>query len=153
MAELTQEAINLDKNIVPIDKTKKHLSFITDDLLFGIEASSVVEIITNHHITRLPMVSEYIRGVINLRGQIIPIIDIRLRLGRISELQGDQNCIIVVTVESETVGLLVDTVSQVLDINTDEIAPPSINDLQGFVYGMVSLPGGTMLLLDCKLLL
>ena len=60
----------------------KYLLFCSDNLLFGVSADYVVEIITNHAITKLPLVPNYIRGIINLRGQIIPIVDIRLLLGQ-----------------------------------------------------------------------
>ena len=66
----------------PLDsQTEKYLLFLSDQLLFGVKAEYVVEIITNHTITLLPLVPSYILGIINLRGQIIPIVDMRILLG------------------------------------------------------------------------
>lgn len=63
-------------------QTVKYLFFCPDNLFFDVSADYVVEIITNHAITRLPLVPNYIRGIINLRGQIIPIVDTRLLPGQ-----------------------------------------------------------------------
>ena len=77
-------------------QTNKYLICISEGLLYGIDAEQVETIITDHTITRLPRVPHYVRGIINLRGQIIPIIDIRLRLGK---PQAEESCIIVVNIE------------------------------------------------------
>ena len=63
-------------------QASKYLICISDGLLYGVDAEQVETIITDHTITRLPRVPHYVRGIINLRGQIIPIIDIRLRMGK-----------------------------------------------------------------------
>ena len=86
-------------------QSDKYLICVSDSLLYGIDAEQVVEIITDHTITYLPRVPHYVRGIINLRGQLIPIIDMRLRLGKMPE---DEHCIMVVNVENNVVGLLVD---------------------------------------------
>ena len=83
-------------------QTVKYLLFCSDNLLFGVSADYVVEIITNHAITKLPLVPNYIRGIINLRGQIIPIVDIRLLLGQPSQ---SDNCIIILNIEDTLVGI------------------------------------------------
>ena len=87
--------------------TEKYLLFVSDNLLFGMPAEAVVEIITNHTITSLPLVPEYIRGIINLRGQIIPIVDICCFLGRDEE---SNSCIIILQTQDTQIGILVDQV-------------------------------------------
>ena len=67
------------------DQEQHYLLFQSNDLRIGIEVEYVVETIINHSITRLPLVPDYVRGVINLRGEVIPIVDIRLRLGQRGE--------------------------------------------------------------------
>ena len=110
-----------------------------------------MEIITDHTITYLPRVPHYVRGIINLRGQLIPIIDMRLRLGKMPE---DEHCIMVVNVENNVVGLLVDGVERMADIPRDSILPMPTQNPQKLISGMCSLPdGATMLVLDCSLLL
>lgn len=135
------------------DNAKKFLAFVSDDLLFGVNAAYVTEIITNSHITVLPMVPNYIRGIFNLRGQIIPIIDIRLKMNKPDVNYDDFSCIIVLDINSILIGILVDTVSQVVDVYEDRISPPTANNKQELVSGMVSLSNDVvMLLLDCELL-
>ena len=71
-------------NPLPADDTvdsQKYLIFMADDLKMGVVAEDVVEILTNQPITYLPMLPEFIRGIINMRGQMVPIVDIRIRLG------------------------------------------------------------------------
>lgn len=132
-------------------RTNKYLICISDGLLYGIDAEQVETIITDHSITRLPRVPHYVRGIINLRGQIIPIIDIRLRLGK---PEAGENCIMVVNVGSDCVGILVDGVDKMVEIPRDSILPMPTQNPQKLISGMCSLPeGGTLLILDCNLLL
>lgn len=136
------------------DITTKYLTFLSDDLLFGVNASHVTEIITNHHITILPMVPDFIKGIINLRGQIIPIIDIRLRMGKMEAEYDDTSCIIVLNINNVLIGIFVDTVSQVVDLDESQISPPTANNKQELVNGIISLSNGkVLLLLDCELLI
>ena len=131
--------------------TDKYLIFVSDNLFYGIDAEQVVELITEHSITRLPRVPHYVRGIINLRGQIIPIIDIRLRLGK---PEAGENCIMVVNVDNNCVGILVDGVEKMVDIPRDTILPMPTQNPQKLISGMCSLPEGkTLLILDCSLLL
>ena len=132
-------------------QTNKYLICISDGLLYGIDAEQVETIITDHTITRLPRVPHYVRGIINLRGQIIPIIDIRLRLGK---PQAEESCIIVVNIGSDCMGILVDGVDKMVDVSRDSILPMPTQNPQKLISGMCSLPdGGTLLILDCGLLL
>ena len=132
-------------------QSDKYLICVSDSLLYGIDAEQVVEIITDHTITYLPRVPHYVRGIINLRGQLIPIIDMRLRLGK---MPGEEQCIMVVNVDNNLVGLLVDGVERMADIPRESILPMPTQNPQKLISGMCSLPdGATMLVLDCNLLL
>ena len=145
-----EQAAELDKKELTEVATKKYLTFQTDNLMFGIEAES--EIITNYPITKIPMVPDYVRGIINLRGQTIPLIDMRLRL---SLMPVDTDCIIVLNVNEMQIGILVDTVNQIIDIPVETILPMPAHNAQKYVSGMCAMPdgSGTMLVLDCSLLL
>ena len=107
---------------------------------------------TNYPITKIPMVPDYVRGIINLRGQTIPLIDMRLRL---SLMPVDTDCIIVLNVNEMQIGILVDTVNQIIDIPVETILPMPAHNAQKYVSGMCAMPdgSGTMLVLDCSLLL
>ena len=142
----------LGSQVEEIVDTQKYLIFNTDNLKFGIDANSVVEIITNYSITFLPMLPDFVRGIFNLRGDMIPILDIRLRLGK----EGREDCLVIVlNVDGTQLGLLVDSVDQMLDIPKEDILPTPINHNQKLVSGMVTLPdgSGTMMVLACEELL
>lgn len=147
-----EQAALMEKKDLNEIVTKKFLTFQTDNLMFGIEAESVIEIITNYPVTRVPMVPNYVRGIINLRGQTIPLLDMRLRLN-IEPI--DTDCIIVVNINEMQIGILVDMVNQIIDIPVDTILPMPAHNAQQYVSGMCAMPdgSGTMLALDCPLLL
>ena len=146
-----RESDRLAEEAAPKLQTNKYLICISEGLLYGIDAEQVETIITDHTITRLPRVPHYVRGIINLRGQIIPIIDIRLRLGK---PQAEESCIIVVNIGSDCMGILVDGVDKMVDVSRDSILPMPTQNPQKLISGMCSLPdGGTLLILDCGLLL
>ena len=136
---------------VPEIQTEKYLIFSSDGLMYGIKAEQVKDIITDYAITYVPHVPNYVKGVINLRGQIIPMVDIRLRLGKLPK---DNFCGIVVDVDGNMVGILVDMVEQMVDVPLDAILPVPTSKGQAMVSGMCTLPdGNTILELDCELLL
>jgi len=132
--------------------SRKYLIFFSDDLRLGVVAENVLEIINNHSITCLPMVPSFIRGIINLRGQIIPIVDIRVRLGKPYR----EDCLVIVlNVGGTQLGILVDAVDQMIDIPKSSVHPMPAHSTQLLVSGMCSLPdgSGTMMVLDCDQLM
>ena len=133
------------------DQEQQYLLFQSNDLRIGIEVEYVVETIINHSITRLPLVPDYVRGVINLRGEVIPIVDIRLRLGQ----RGERNdSVIVINVNDTQMGILVDQVDQMVKLPKRQILPVPERNEQKLICGMSSLPdGGVMRVLDCPALL
>lgn len=139
------EALNLDDAV----DSQKYLIFMAGHLKLGVVAEDVVEILNNQVITYLPMVPDFIRGIINMRGQMIPILDIRARLGM--EPQEGDNLVVVINLGEVQLGILVDGVDQMLDIPKVNIHPLPANSTQMLVSGMCSLPdgSGTMMVLDC----
>ncbi len=132
--------------------TQKYLIFMCDNLKLGVTAECVVEILTNQPITYLPMLPDFIRGIINMRGQMVPIIDIRARLGKLPK----EDCLVVVlNLGDVQLGILVDAVDQMIDIPKTNILPMPAHSTQLLVSGMCSLPdgSGTMMVLDCEQLL
>lgn len=124
---------------------KSFLTFIANGLTYGVDTLHVVEIITDYSIRPLPMVPEYIKGIINLRGQIIPIIDFRLRLGSMDN--PESNSTIILQVDSVTIGMMVDSVSQVLGIDLSQASSIPVESRQELTNSMVALPDGTVILL------
>ncbi len=131
--------------------TERFLTFSSNDLNIGVSTNYVIEIITNHTITMLPLVPDYVKGIINLRGQIIPIIDIRLRMGKPSIDYTSSTCIIVLNINSIQIGIIVDAVQQVMDIDQSKISPVPVENQQELISGMVSSANSSVILfLDCE---
>lgn len=132
---------------------ERYLTFHTDNLIFGVSTNYIIEIITNHVITSIPMMPNYVKGIINLRGQIVPIIDIRAKLGKPAIEYTNASCVIVLNVDSVFIGIIVDAVDQVLDIDYSRISPVPSSNREELVSGMISLPDNhVVLLLDCETL-
>lgn len=102
----------------------KFLTFVLNQEEYGIEIRHVTEIICIQNITEVPDMPHYIKGVINLRGKVIPVMDVRLRFGLAERPYDDRTCIIVINIDDQSVGLIVDRVSEVLDIPQSEVEPP-----------------------------
>jgi purine-binding chemotaxis protein CheW len=118
---------------------------------YGIEITKVQEIILMGEITRVPQTPDYIKGLINLRNTVIPIVDLRLRFGLTQEETSDETRIMVVNVQGKTIGIIVDAVSEVLRISPEQIAPPppTVAGLgQEYLTGLVKLDKRLLILLD-----
>jgi purine-binding chemotaxis protein CheW len=129
-----------------------YLTFRLAEEEYGLEILKVREIIGFMRITALPQVPPYMKGVLNLRGKVIPIVDLRLKFGLEEIEHTDQTCIIVVDVGTE-VGMVVDTVSEVLDIAPDDIDPPPTAGHAGqvdFILGMGKVGDGVKILLNIE---
>lgn len=133
--------------------SRKYLIFLTDNLKLGIDTKYVVEILNDHSATYLPMTPDYIRGVFNMRGQIIPVLDIRLRLGKPATEK--DALLVVLNYDNTQIGILVDAVDQMTEIPNECILPMPSQSAQQLVSGMCAIPdgSGTMLVLDCEQLL
>ena len=140
------EALNTVDDTVD---SQKYLIFMAGHLKLGVIAEDVVEILNNQLITYLPMLPDFIRGIINMRGQMIPILDIRARLGM--ESKEDDSLVVVINLGDIQLGILVDAVDQMIDIPKENILPMPAHSQQLLVSGMCSLPddSGTMMVLDC----
>jgi len=128
----------------------KYLTFSLDSEDYGVEILKVREIIGIMDITSMPQVPSYVKGVVNLRGKVIPVIDLRLKFGLEPAPYTEQTCIVVVDVGS-LVGVIVDTVQEVLDISESQIDPPpplgaSVDT--SFVMGMGKIKDDVKILLD-----
>jgi len=102
----------------------KFLTFIVGDVGYGIEISCVVEIIGVQDVTLVPHTHEYVKGIINLRGTVVPVIDMGMRFGMGEVVYTERTCIIVLSLDDMSIGILVDGVQDVTDINDDDIQEP-----------------------------
>lgn len=133
----------------------KFVTFRLGNENYGIEIRHVTEIIGMQPITEVPELPGYIRGIINLRGKIIPVIDVRLRFKKPFLEYHDRTCVIVIDVKGISVGLIVDSVSEVLTIaQADIVAPPELNKGGSkYITGIGKVGSEVKLLLDCDALL
>jgi purine-binding chemotaxis protein CheW len=132
------------------EPTKKYLAFDSDGLTYAIDADFVNEIIMTNAITRLPKTPDFIRGVINLRGQILPIIDIRVRMGRSKTVFTDDTCVIICTINEVPIGILVDSVSQMIDVAESQISNPPLSKHQDLVDGIAKVNETVLLLISSE---
>lgn len=131
----------------------KFLVFYLDNQEFAIAIEYVVDIINVQPITRIPNVPGYIKGITNLRGKVIPIVDVRIRFGKEPQDYNDRTCIIVVEVVGLQVGLVIDQVSEVITLDDEDISPPpsfNAGPEARFIQGIGKAGRSIKLILDCK---
>lgn len=131
----------------------KYMTFKSGNEYFGLKIQYVNEIIQFQAITAIPETEDYIKGLINLRGKVIPVIDVRLRFKQEPFEYDDRTCIIVINVKSTVVGLIVEKIAEVVEIKEENILPPpSIGRVdkaqQKYVYGIGKVGDSVKLLLD-----
>jgi len=131
----------------------KYLTFRLGEEEYGIAIKFVKEIIGIQKITNVPKVPDYFKGIINLRGLVIPVLDVRLRIGQDFKEYDDRTCIIVIETSSHLVGLIVDSVSEVLSINDEDISSIPEGFSQNYLMGIGKTSTGVKLLIDCDKLL
>ena len=135
----------------------KFLTFMVGREEYAIEIKYVTEIIGGiQAITEVPEVPKYIRGIINLRGKIIPVMDVNIRFKKEPKPYGDRTCITVIDIDDLSVGLIVDNVAEVLSIAEENIVDPP-DAKSGFrnryIKGIGKVGNTVKLILDCKILL
>ena len=104
------------------DLAERYLTFTLGENTYGVELLSVVDIITMIAITKVPNVPDYVKGIINLRGKVIPVVDMRLKFGLEPIGYDERTCIIVVNVDRVQVGLIVDRVSEVQSFDAESLS-------------------------------
>ncbi|MDR0522003.1 MAG: chemotaxis protein CheW [Planctomycetaceae bacterium] len=123
---------------------------------YGIEIRYVTEIVGMQKITEVPDMPMFVKGVVNLRGQVIPVLDMRLRFNMQPRDYDERTCIIVVNISGVQVGLVVDTVNEVRSIEDDQISPPPKTagaDSAGYIQGMGKVGESVIILLEGERLL
>lgn len=131
----------------------KYVTFKSGDEYFGLKIEYVNEIIVFQEITEVPESEDYMKGLINLRGKIIPVIDVRLRFKQEPFEYNDRTCIIVVNVKGVIVGLIVEKIAEVVEITEENILPsPKMgktdNTENKYVYAIGKVGDEVKLLLD-----
>jgi purine-binding chemotaxis protein CheW len=151
---MTQE---LEDAIIEEDTQKnKYLTFMLGKEEYGIGIGYVTQIVGIQSIIQIPELPDYVKGIINLRGKTIPVIDVRLRFGKEAREYNNRTCTIVIEVKDTIVGLIVDAVAEVISIEEENIVPPpQLNSSchQKYIKGVGKAGDNVKLVLDCERLL
>ena len=134
----------------------RYLTFSLGEEVFGLEIRYVTEIIGIQPVTKVPEVPSFIKGIINLRGKIIPVIDMRLKFRKEPIPYNDRTCVIVIDTQEIMVGLIVDSVAEVINIGEEHIVPPPDQKTgmhNKYIQGIGKVNDDVKLLLDCESLL
>jgi len=153
---MTETTEKIDQAVkIMSDKEGKYLTFSMAEEEYGIGILKVKEIIGMMAITTVPKTPEFVKGVINLRGKVIPVVDLRLRFGMEAIDYNERTCIIVVEIEGTSgtvmIGIVVDAVSEVLNINGGDIEDTPTFGAKldtNYILGMAKMEGGVKILLD-----
>ncbi len=134
----------------------QYLTFYLQDEMFGMNIKPIREITDYGHVTKVPMMPDYVRGVVNLRGNVVPVIDLPVRFGWKSSPLNKRSCIVMLELESAeettvTVGIVIDSVSEVLEIDGDHVNPPpkmGAKIARDFISGMARIGENFIVLLN-----
>ena len=133
------------------DLTGRFLTFWIGDAIYGIELLNVLEIVKVQPIMRVPEVASYIKGIINLRGKIVPVIDVRLKFNYPSTAYDEKTCIIVIDINDMRVGLIVDRVLEVMGIDQKErTPPPNTAGTNQYLNSIANINGRIIMIIDCQ---
>ncbi|MEG1953437.1 MAG: chemotaxis protein CheW [Hydrogenoanaerobacterium sp.] len=143
---------NLDTDEID-DLAGKYLTFYIANAVYGVELLHVLEIISIQGITTVPSTPVYVKGIINLRGRIVPVLDVRLKFGQEEKEYDERTCIIVINIDEMMVGLIVDSVSEVVDFSGDALSNlPSFSNVNQnkYIKSISKAADKLVLNLDCK---
>ncbi|MGM0442822.1 MAG: chemotaxis protein CheW [Fibrobacterota bacterium] len=134
----------------------RYLTFWIGAELYGIAIRDVIEIVGVQRITSVPDTPDFVKGVVNLRGQVIPVVDVRLRFHMQEREYDDETCFIVVRLNDTTIGMVVDTVDEVFTISGADILPAprvSASESGKYMHGMSRVNDKTLVLVNTEKLL
>lgn len=141
---------------VGIEEIEKVLTFAVGEQTYGIEIPHVIEIIGVQHITELPNMPDFIKGVMNVRGKVVPVMNIRSRFGKEEIPYDDFTCIIIISIADDSLGIIVDRVEEVINVTPKDIAQTpdykSVNASKYIEY-IVKMNDEIKLVLDCEKLI
>jgi len=155
--DVSQNPYEMDDDLYDDEDTQKdkYLTFYIGTEDYGISIEYVTEIIGIQSITEIPEMPDFIKGVINLRGKVIPVMDVRTRFKLPPREYDERTCIIVVEIDGTSVGMVVDTVNEVADIPEDQVEPPPKSKHKGgsFIQGLGKIGKEVKILLDINKIL
>ena len=155
--DVSQNPYEMDDDLYDDEDTQKdkYLTFHIGTEDYGISIAYVTEIIGIQSITEIPEMPDFIKGVINLRGKVIPVMDVRTRFKLSPREYDERTCIIVVEIDDTSVGLVVDAVNEVADIPEDQVEAPPKSKRKGgsYIQGIGKIDKEVKILLDVNRIL
>jgi purine-binding chemotaxis protein CheW len=136
-----------------VKEISRFLTFFIDDEQYGLDISRIKEIIALMNITQIPKTPDFVKGVINLRGSIIPVVDVRLKFGMEAKEKTIETAIVIYEIDHVSIGFIVDRVDDVFTIDTDSIsaAPDFGTSIDTtFISGIAEVEEGVIMILDLK---
>ena len=137
-----------------LSATSKYLLFNLGEEEYGVDIAKVTGIEELQKITHIPDMPPFMKGVINLRGRVIPVIDLRLRFGMEERAYDDRTCIVITDIKELSVGLIVDTVTVVMDMDSSSIDPPpsfkSETGKERYIHGLARVEDRVKILVDVE---
>ena len=139
--------------IVQDDLTGRCLTFHIDETIYSLSLIHVIEIIGMQRVTHIPGMPPYIKGIVNLRGKVVPILDVRLKFGQPERNYDDKTCIIIVLINDMNVGLIVDRVEDVITVDKSNMAPPPLSAQRigdSFLDSISTIGDKVIMNIDCE---
>ncbi len=147
---MANDILNTEQT-VQSELDNRFLMFYINHMLYSVELRYVLEIITVQSVTHIPSVPGYVKGIINLRGKVIPVIDMRLKLGMEEREYDDKACIVVVEIKEIHIGLIVDSVSEVVNVSKDNTSSTPPGDItEKYISSITVHNDRTVLNIDCE---
>lgn len=153
--QTARDAAVIRDAVLAAEEEQQYLTFLLGDEMFAIGILSIREIIEYGFVTEVPMTPPFIRGVINLRGAVVPVLDLAVRFGRQARDNTKRTCIVIVEIEtdkgSHEIGVVVDAVNEVLEISHGDIEPPpefGARIRSDFIKGMGKIDGKFVIIMD-----
>lgn len=152
---MSQSQSSKSAAVAAVQSTAQYLTFLLADGVFAMDIATVREIIQHGQLTTVPLMPTFVRGVMNLRGAVVPVIDLQARLGKAATTVGKKTCVIIFDAQRDNerveLGLMVDAVSEVIEIPASEIEPPpqfGSAIKRDFIKGMGKVGGKFVIILD-----
>ena len=152
---MSQSQTSKSAAVAAVQSTAQYLTFLLADGVFAMDIATVREIIQHGQLTTVPLMPTFVRGVMNLRGAVVPVIDLQARLGKAATTVGKKTCVIIFDAQRDhervELGLMVDAVSEVIEIPASEIEPPpqfGSAIKRDFIKGMGKVGGKFVIILD-----
>ena len=152
---MSQSQTSKSAAVAAVQSTAQYLTFLLADGVFAMDIATVREIIQHGQLTTVPLMPTFVRGVMNLRGAVVPVIDLQARLGKAATTVGKKTCVIIFDAQRDNerveLGLMVDAVSEVIEIPASEIEPPpqfGSAIKRDFIKGMGTVGGKFVIILD-----